>query len=49
MGEERESAEQGLAKYNTDSYVWYAIETFRAITCGAPNGYNAHGVEKRNE
>lgn len=38
-----------LAKYNADSYGWYATETFWAILCGAPTGYNAPGVEKRTE
>ena len=33
-----------LAKYNADSYGWYATETFWAIICGEPNGYNAPGV-----
>ncbi|KAJ2997955.1 hypothetical protein NUW58_g482 [Xylaria curta] len=28
-----------LAKYNADSYGWYATELFWAISCGAPNGY----------
>lgn len=36
-----------LAKYNADSYGWYATETFWAIICEEPNGYNAPGVEKK--
>ena len=41
--------DKDLAKYNADSYGWYATETFWAIICSTPNRYNAHNVKKRTE
>lgn len=41
--------DKGLAKYNADSYGWYATELFWAIICVKDGGYNAPGVEKRTK
>lgn len=33
--------DKNLAKYNADSYGWYATELFWAIICSKDGGYDA--------